>query len=332
MSNESDLLPDEEELAQLAQVLEERFIQRHDLYGEQTATGYVSVKRPLHKGHLIRHLRGTLTLGAYVLDPESRACFLVLDADDAPDWRRLQALARVLAEMDCPSYLEASRRGGHLWLFFEEPLPGRRVRLFGKGLLDYFGIQEMELFPKQDGLRSGPGSMIRLPFGVHRKSGRRYGFYMPDGEPLAPRLREQVRVLAQPGTVPGDVLERFAAVGEEVRARQPQRRPWPRRARGENGETPVWDRIKGAITVRQFVLRYVELSPSGMGLCPFHDDTVPSFSVYDKTNSWKCFACDIGGSVIDFHMHLRGCDFKTAVDELAEMLLEPSGIEVEDVD
>lgn len=328
MGSDSERFPDQGELARLARVLDERFIQRHDLYGEQTATGYVCVKRPLHRGHLIRHLRGTMTLGAYLLDTDSRTRFLVLDADDAPDWRRLQALARVLADMNCPSYLETSRRGGHLWLFFEELLPGRQVRLFGQGLLDYFGIEEIELFPKQAALGSGPGSMIRLPFGVHRKSGRRYGFYTPHGEPLALQLREQIWALAQPGTAPAAVLERFVAVGEEVQRQSPQRRPWPRRTRDENGETPVWEQIKEAVSVRQFVLRYVELSPSGKGLCPFHDDTVPSFSV--SNGAWYCFACEIGGSVIDFWIQWRECDFKTAVEELAEMLLQPSGIEVEE--
>ena len=77
----------------------------------------------------------------------------------------------------------------------------------------------------------------------------------------------------------------------------------------------------GAIPVRQFVLRYVELSPKGTGLCPFHDDQVPSLSVNDKENYWHCFACGVGGSVIDFWMSYQDCDFQTAVSELAEMLL-----------
>lgn len=84
---------------------------------------------------------------------------------------------------------------------------------------------------------------------------------------------------------------------------------------------PVSERIKSAIPVRQFVLRYVELSPAGRGLCPFHDDEHPSLSVNDDKNYWHCFACGQGGSVIDFYMQLKECDFKTAVAELADTFL-----------
>ena len=70
------------------------------------------------------HLRGKVTLGAYLLDENSQGRFMVLDGDDEPDRRRLVALAQVLEEIGCPSYFEASRRGGHLWFFFDKPLPG----------------------------------------------------------------------------------------------------------------------------------------------------------------------------------------------------------------
>ena len=148
-------------------------------------------------------------IGGLCSDEDSRTRFLVVDADDDPDWRRLNGLARVLGEMECASYLEHSRRGGHLWLFFAEPVAGKEVRRFGRGLLAHFGIEDIELFPKQDKLSTGPGSLIRLPFGVHQKSGRRYGFYHADGRPLAPTLREQIMALRAPETVPAPVFEQF---------------------------------------------------------------------------------------------------------------------------
>ena len=58
-----------------------------------------------------------------------------------------------------------------------------------------------------------------------------------------------------------------------------------------------------------------------MGLCPFHDDHHPSFGANDAENYWHCFAGCGGGSVIDFWMKWRKCDFKTAVKELARMML-----------
>ena len=316
-------IPSREELDILAESLSDLFIQRQDLHARQRDDGrYTSIKRPLRRDDLLAHLWGDITLGAYVLDAESRARFMVIDADDEPDWRCLNGLARVLEDMGCASYLERSRRGGHLWLFFFEPIPGKDVRRFGRGLLAHFNLPDIELFPKQNRLSTGPGSLIRLPFGLHRKSGRRYGFYKVDGEPLAPTMREQILVLRAPETVPEAVFEQFSEV-----ATGQKRKPAiePQRARQDtfktNGDKPLSTQIKEALSVRQFVLRYVELSPKGLGNCPFHDDNVASFNVNDEHNFWHCFACGTGGSVIDFWMQMQECDFTTAVRELREMLL-----------
>lgn len=317
--------PDHQELSILADVVARQFIQRRDLYAKQLEDGsYVSIHRPLQDTHLAAHLRGDMTLGAYVLDQESQGRFLVLDADSIPDFRRLKALAGVLASEGVIGYLEDSRRGGHMWLFLEEPLPGKDIRAFGRRLLEHFRIGGVELFPKQDRLTTGPGSLIRLPFGVHRKSSRRYGFYLPDGQALAPSLREQIHALRAPETISKPFVDLFAPC---VPGSQVERLPGtPGRPEGavstaDENSAPVSERIKVTVSVRQFVLRYVELSKAGKGLCPFHDDHVESFSVNDKSNFWHCFACDTGGSIIDFYMMLQDRDFSTAVSELAEMLL-----------
>ena len=91
------LLPDTE-LSRPALVLAQRFVQRWDLHARQLDNGsYVCVHEPLNVGHLLNHLRGEITLGAYLLDQESQARFLVLDADDAQAWEGLGHLARLLA-------------------------------------------------------------------------------------------------------------------------------------------------------------------------------------------------------------------------------------------
>lgn len=74
----------------------------------------------------------------------------------------------------------------------------------------------------------------------------------------------------------------------------------------------------------EFVSQYVNLKQTGsgaIGRCPFHDDRNPSLSVNDRGNYWNCFAGCGGGSVIDYWMRWRDCDFKTALVELAGMLL-----------
>lgn len=316
-SHERLLIPDTE-LSRPAMVLARRFIQRWDVHARQLDDGrYVCVHEPLNVGHLFAHLRGEITLGTYLLDHESHARFLVLDADDKSSWKRLIRLAQELADEDIPVYLERSRRGGHLWFFLAQAVPGREVRAFGLGLMATHQIEEVELFPKQDQLSSGPGSLIRMPFGVHRLTGRRYGFYTAKAFPLAPTVRKQILALDFPETVPEAASEVYRSFVSS----------WPKAVITEPLVAPtgsVSERIKASVTVLEFVSEFVDLKPTpsgAIGLCPFHDDHHPSFGVNSAGNYWYCFAGCGGGSVIDFWMKWQECDFTSAVTELAEMLL-----------
>ena len=65
--------------------------------------------------------------------------------------------------------------------------------------------------------------------------------------------------------------------------------------------------------VRQF--SGVELRQRGRelwGLCPFHAEKTPSFSVNPAKSVWHCYGCGAGGSGVDFVMKLRGLSFKDA--------------------
>ena len=54
------------------------------------------------------------------------------------------------------------------------------------------------------------------------------------------------------------------------------------------------------------------------GLCPFHDETNPSFSVNPKTNLWQCFGCEAGGDVIRFVEMYDKLSFPEAVKKLVD--------------
>lgn len=56
----------------------------------------------------------------------------------------------------------------------------------------------------------------------------------------------------------------------------------------------------------------------GVACCPFHEDKSPSMSVDLQRQLWHCFACDIGGTVIDMHMRITNCSVKDALRQLAE--------------
>jgi hypothetical protein len=311
------LIPDAE-LSRPALVLAQRFVQRWDLYAHQLDDGsYVCVHEQLNVGHLFAHLRGEITLGAYLLDQESQARFLVLDADDAQGWERLGHLARELASEDVPRYLEKSRRGGHLWLCLAQAVAGREARAFGHGLMAAHQVEEVELFPKQDELADGPGSLLQMPFGVHRLTGRRYGFPTADGSPLAPNISEQIHALGTPQTVPEAAFEAcrsFAPPRPVTAVTEPE----------EELTGTLSERIKASVTVPELVGQYVDLKPTAsgaIGLCPFHDDHHPSFGVNEAGNYWHCFAGCGGGSVIGFWQKWQKCDFTTAIGELVEMVL-----------
>lgn len=303
------------ELEPLATGLAKTFICRWDIHARQTDDGsYVCIHKLLESSHLVAHLKGEITLGAYLLDQSSQARYIVLDADTDEQMDRLATTSISLAERGIPSYLEASRRGGHLWLFFSRPVSGKEARRFGRGLSESYSLTDVELYPKQDTAEDGPGSLIRLPFGFHRKTGLRYGFLTPQLQPLAKSLPDQVHLLCAPETVSNDLFQSIL-INESSEGGKPLS------ATVEGLTGPLSKRIKDSVSVLDFVGRYVELSPNGKGHCPFHDDQHASFAVNAEKNYWCCFAGCGGGSLIDFWMKHQNCDFKTAVRELASMLL-----------
>ena len=69
------------------------------------------------------------------------------------------------------------------------------------------------------------------------------------------------------------------------------------------------------------VSRFVELKKAGTlfkGLCPFHDERTPSFTVSPLRNTYHCFGCGVHGDAIRFLMEIGGRAFPEAVKELAE--------------
>ncbi len=326
--------PDDDELSRLALLLIRTFVQRLDIYPKQLEDGsYVSMREPLNPSLLVAHLKGEVTLGTYLLSSDAKGRFLVLDADTAEEWEQLTHIAPALHMEHIPCVLERSRRGGHLWIFFTGWLVAQDIRLFAKGILAAYQIGSMEIYPKQDQLTTGPGSLIRLPFGVHLKSGKRYGFYSPQGMALAPTLRKQAQVLSRVPKVTAERFSHYRSVGLAATekavsgASDHPEKPIVQATKGD--ERPVSERIKDAISVWDFIEHFapeVQLTHTGRGFCPFHDDDTRSFGVHREGNFWSCFAGCGGGSIIDFWMRYQerqGLDasFAATVKDLAAKLL-----------
>ena len=73
--------------------------------------------------------------------------------------------------------------------------------------------------------------------------------------------------------------------------------------------------------VVDIISQYVHLTRKGrnyFGLCPFHSEKSPSFSVSPDRQIFHCFGCGVGGNVYTFLMKIEGITFKEALEQLAE--------------
>ena len=120
------------------------------------------------------HLRGKIVAGVYPMLPDENCCFLAMDFDDE-DWQKdISVLRNICIEFNIPVAVERSRsgRGGHVWFFFENPVPSTLARKFGTALLTCSMGRRHEirfksydrLFPSQDTMpKGGIGNLIALP-------------------------------------------------------------------------------------------------------------------------------------------------------------------------
>jgi len=94
---------------------------------------------------------------------------------------------------------------------------------------------------------------------------------------------------------------------------------------------PDIQEVRRQFPLVEVVSRWVELKRRGsefVGLCPFHADTNPSFTVYhgkDGIDRYRCFACTEGGDVLDFICGIHGCELSEAIKILAGDRLPPAG-------
>ena len=82
----------------------------------------------------------------------------------------------------------------------------------------------------------------------------------------------------------------------------------------------IVEEVRSASDIVDVVGEYVRLKRRGsnyFGLCPFHSENTPSFSVNPELSIYKCFGCGAGGDVFNFVMEIEGAAFPEAVRMLA---------------
>ena len=193
----------------------QRFQGRENVHARQWCTpdgktGYSPVRQPLTPALLRAHFHGSVTLGVYPIRLDHTATFFALDLDitkraleEAYGHRqrteRLRELVHVeglrlrsaLAALGVPALLfDSGYKGRHVWSFLAEPQPAalvyKVVLALARHLRPHAADLALEAFPRQASVKGeGLGNLIKLPLGIHLRTGRRAALLGEEGQPVA---------------------------------------------------------------------------------------------------------------------------------------------------
>ncbi|HZK96100.1 MAG TPA: DEAD/DEAH box helicase family protein [Prolixibacteraceae bacterium] len=130
---------------------------------------------PYSDEQIAKHLQGDQLMEIYPLLKDNTSWFIAADFDDAGWENECKVFVNSCSKVNIPAYLERSRsgKGGHVWIFFDQPYPAVKSRKIVISLLVKLGIFSVfdksssfdRLFPNQETLSGkGFGNLIALPF------------------------------------------------------------------------------------------------------------------------------------------------------------------------
>ncbi len=296
----------------------DRFVNRADTYCIQGAEGrYTRVRQPLTWDTLAGHLAGAHTLALDAVGTEGLTRWGVCDSDADEGLVLLAGVQQVLARWGLVTWLEASRRGGHLWLPCSTPQPAGAVRRLLHAALDAVGLT-MEVYPNRDGPSRGAGvaQPVRLPLGVHQVTGLRYPFVDALGRPLHQADAGLAWLLAQPRNVTHQIHEALHGLGEAVPVAvglpiAPSltvAQHIPKRG-GASWGVIGWvnqQPLTTLIAATRSDVALIGVGAAYLGWCPFHDDNAPQRNGAPGTPSlhvwcdpdygwhWRCYSPNCG--------------------------------------
>jgi hypothetical protein len=148
--------------------------------------GYAPARRALTDLDVMEHLQGEKTIGIYLIEPEVNTVYhtvLDLDTKDPDKIRQLmQGVAKFGLSINDYIFEFSGSKGYHIWIVYCEPIEAAKARQLGKVIVRLSGLNlnEVEVFPKQDRVSAGGhGNLVKLPLGVHQKSGLRSEIHAP---------------------------------------------------------------------------------------------------------------------------------------------------------
>lgn len=189
------------------------FVGREDLFAKEELDGnggrkVVSDLRPLTEQIIKDHLQGKITIDTYVQRPNATVRYLVCDVDvckhvllrvdrGSDEYRAYlqkaldtaSGIKNASAKMGLSAYIEYSgNRGYHVWILFTEWIPTRYANMLSEIIEGAIGASadiSIEFFPNKTRIKAGKyGQAIKLPYGIHGKTGERSYFLDEAGMPL----------------------------------------------------------------------------------------------------------------------------------------------------
>ncbi|MBF0103344.1 MAG: hypothetical protein HQK77_20780 [Desulfobacterales bacterium] len=176
-------------------------------------TGYVPVNEPITLKVAENHILGQHTIGVYPIRLDQTVNFIAFDFDlpkplirktisSQSQWKSaMQILQKSVCQFidmcsaeEIPIYLEDSGfKGRHAWIFLDTPISAgvakKCAELLSLKLKLNANEVSLEIFPKQGRVADhGLGNLIKLPLGIHKKTGKRGKFILPDGRIIENQL------------------------------------------------------------------------------------------------------------------------------------------------
>ena len=164
--------------------LESLFINRNDVYAIQTDNGaWALVTQSMNDIVLQKHLDGTLTTGVYQLDEQNEVKWICFDFDGVNaevDAGKLFAHVKGTRYKKSSLLEHTGGRGFHVWICFANKVAAWQAKKIANELVTAAGVR-CEIFPKQSRIDVGSyGNLVRLPLGVHKKTGKRSKLLEPE--------------------------------------------------------------------------------------------------------------------------------------------------------
>ena len=299
-------------------------------------------------GEVIRdHLAGKHTVGVYPLLTDDTCWFLAVDFDKKSWQEDSKAFLAVCRQAGVPAALERSRsgEGGHIWIFFDQPVSAALARNLGSALLTLTMEKRHEvglgsydrLFPSQDRMpKGGLGNLIALPLQKNRREGGNSVFVDKNFNPYLDQWSFLSSIEKMPVSRIEFLLRELAPQGDVIGVRScpsEEDAPWTLPPSRKQNEPPIEGPLPSQARIVRGNLMYIEKE----GLPPALLNRLIRLAAFQNPEFYRAQAMRLStfgkprviGCAEDFPQHLglpRGC-FEESLQ-----LLEKLGVETEVID